>query len=176
MRARKADGGRGGGVVRESDYCTPSQFHAPRPIQVSQNVLRMVHEQAWVVQKSTTTYYLTKYDATEYFPRTISRCTGDVFYTEPRNWKGGGVDYPLQIFIRRCLPRLSPPPLATSPMSILFRYFLGEIQLKRMTEYPPFFSVLTTLVGRGVVIPVELLLSVVKFTSAMKKGIAQEVN
>ena len=45
-----------------------------------------------------------------------------------------------------------------------------------MTEYPPFFSVVTTLVGRGVVIPVELLLSVVKFTSAMKKGIAQEVN
>ena len=162
MRAGKAGGG---GVVRESDYCTPSQFHAPRPIQ------------AWVVQKSTTTYYLTKYDATEYFPRTISRCTGDVFYTEPRNWKGGGgLDYPLQIFIRRCLPRLSPPPLATSPMSILFRYFLGEIQLKRMTEYPPFFSVVTTLVGRGVVIPVELLLSKVKFTSAMKKGIAQEVN
>ena len=48
--------------------------------------------------------------------------------------------------------------------------------LKRMTEYPPFFSVVTTLVGRGVVIPVELLLSVVKFTSAMKKGIAQEDN
>ena len=191
MRAGKAEGG--GGVVRESHYCTPSQFHAPRPIQVSQNVLRMVHwprqenifgicyliveihEQAWVVQKSTTTYYLTMHDATEYFPRTISRCTGDVFYTEPRNWKGG-VDYPLQIFIRRCLPRLSPPPLATSPMSILFRYSWGEILLKRMTEYPPFFSVVTTLVGRGVVIPVELLLSVVKFTSAMKKGIAQEVN
>ena len=90
--------------------------------------------------------------------------------------RGGGVDYLLQIFIRRCLPRLSPPPLAISPMSILFRYFLGEIQLKRMTEYPPFFSVVTTLVGRGVVIPVELLLSVVKFTSAMKKGIAQEDN
>ena len=89
---------------------------------------------------------------------------------------GGGLDYPLHTFIRRCLPRLSPPPLATSPMSILFRYFLGEILLKRMTEYPPFFSVVTTLVGRGVVIPVELLLSVVKFTSAMKKGIAQEDN
>lgn len=99
-----------------------------------------------------------------------------MFSTLNHETERGGVDYPLQIFIRRCLPRLSPPPLATSPMSILFRYFLGEIQLKRMTEYPPFFSVVTTLVGRGVVIPVELLLSVVKFTSAMKKGIAQEVN
>lgn len=99
-----------------------------------------------------------------------------MFSTLNHETERGGVDYPLQIFIRRCLPRLSPPPLATSPMSILFRYFLGEIQLKRMTEYPPFFSVVTTFVGRGVVIPVELLLSVVKFTSAMKKGIAQEVN
>lgn len=99
-----------------------------------------------------------------------------MFSTLNHETERGGVDYPLQIFIRRCLPRLSPPPLATSPMSILFRYFGGEILLKRMTEYPPFFSVVTTLVGRGVVIPVELLLSVVKFTSAMKKGIAQEVN
>ena len=99
-----------------------------------------------------------------------------MFSTLNHETERGGVDYPLQIFIRRCLPRLSPPPLATSPMSILFRNFWGEIQLKRMTEYPPFFSVVTTLVGRGVVIPVELLLSVVKFTSAMKKGIAQEVN
>lgn len=99
-----------------------------------------------------------------------------MFSTLNHETERGGVDYPLQILIRRCLPRLSPPPLATSPMSILFRNFWGEIQLKRMTEYPPFFSVVTTLVGRGVVIPVELLLSVVKFTSAMKKGIAQEVN
>lgn len=99
-----------------------------------------------------------------------------MFSTLNHETERGGVDYPLQIFIRRCLPRLSPPPLATSPMSILFRYSWGEILLKRMTEYPPFFSVVTTLVGRGVVIPVELLLSVVKFTSAMKKGIAQEVN
>lgn len=184
--------GGGGGVVRESHYCTPSQFHAPRPIQVSQNVLRMVHwprqenifgicyliveihEQAWVVQKSTTTYYLTMHDATEYFPRTISRCTGDVFYTEPRNWKGGWT-IPSKFSFGGVYPA-SHPPLATSPMSILFRYFWGEILLKRMTEYPPFFSVVTTLVGRSVVIPVELLLSVVKFTSAMKKGIAQEVN
>ena len=99
-----------------------------------------------------------------------------MFSTLNHETERGGLDYPLQIFIRRCLPRLSPPPLATSPMSILFRYFWGEILLKRMTEYPPFFSVVTTLVGRGVVIPVELLLSKVKFTSAMKKGIAQEVN
>ena len=99
-----------------------------------------------------------------------------MFSTLNHETERGGVDYPLQIFIRRCLPRLSPPPLATSPMSILFRYSWGEILLKRMIEYPPFFSVVTTLVGRGVVIPVELLLSVVKFTSAMKKGIAQEVN
>lgn len=75
---------------------------------------------------------------------------------------------------------VSTPPLTPSPCYFThvhtFSLFLGEIQLKRMTEYLPFFSVVTTLVGRGVVIPVELLLSVVKFTSAMKKGIAQEVN
>ena len=89
--------------------------------------------------------------------------------------RGGGWTIPSKFSFGGVYPA-SHPPLATSPMSILFRNFWGEILLKRMTEYPPFFSVVTTLVGRGVVIPVELLLSVVKFTSAMKKGIAQEVN
>lgn len=156
MRARKADGGRGGGVVRESDYCTPSQFHAPRPIQVSQNVLTMVHwprqenifgicyllveihEQAWVVQKSTTTYYLTKHDATEYFPRTISRCTGDVFYTEPRNWKGGGGLSPPNFHSEVSTPPLTPSPCYFTHVHT-FSLFLGGNSVETYDWIPTLF-------------------------------------
>lgn len=99
-----------------------------------------------------------------------------MFSTLNHETERGGWTIPSKFSFGGVYPASHPLPLLLHPLSILFRYFWGEIQLKRMTEYPPFFSVVTTLVGRGVVIPVELLLSVVKFTSAMKKGIAQEVN
>lgn len=161
-------GGGGGWVVRESDYCTPSQFHAPRPIQVSQNVLRMVHwprqenifgicyliveihEQAWVVQKSTTTYYLTKHDAAEYFPRTISRCTGDVFYTEPRNWKGGGVwTIPSKFSFGGVYPASHPLPLLLHPCPYFFVIFGGKFCWNVWLNTHP-FSLLSLLLWVGV--------------------------
>lgn len=158
--------GGGGGVVRESHYCTPSQFHAPRPIQVSQNVLRMVHwprqenifgicyliveihEQAWVVQKSTTTYYLTMHDATEYFPRTISRCTGDVFYTEPRNWKGGGGLSPPNFHSELSTPPLTLP-LLLHPCPYFFVIFGGKFCWNVWLNTHP-FSLLSLLLWVGV--------------------------
>ena len=164
MRAGKAEGG--GGVVRESHYCTPSQFHAPRPIQVSQNVLRMVHwpqqenifgicyliveihEQAWVVQKSTTTYYLTIHDATEYFPRTISRCTGDVFYTEPRNWKGGWT-IPSKFSFGGVYPASHPLHLLLHPCPYFFVIFGGKFSWNVWLNTHP-FSLLSLLLWVGV--------------------------